>query len=160
MYPVWYVASLLAARSGISRPDGNRERVTRIALTTVGMVGWDLYLDPQMVSDGQWSWCNGGGLPGIEQIPLTNYLGWIVVATLMAVALDLLDRTGPVQPGTDTVPLVLFVWTWLGSALAHSVFLGAPELKYSALYGSAVMSVLGIPLLLSLRRRAGTGARV
>lgn len=160
MYPVWYVASLLAGRGGISRPDGNRERVTRIALTTVGMVGWDLYLDPQMVSDGQWDWCNGGGLPGLEQIPLTNYLGWIVVATLMAVGLDLLDRTGPVQPGTDTVPLVLFLWTWLGSALAHSVFLGVPELKYSALYGAAVMSTLGVPLLWSLRRRAGVGARV
>lgn len=159
MYPVWYVASLLA-RGGMPWPGGNRERVTRIALTTVGMVGWDLYLDPQMVSDGQWSWCNGGGLPGIEQIPLTNYLGWVLVATLMAVGLDLLDRTGRVHPGNDTVPLVLFLWTWLGSALAHGVLLSAPELRYSAVYGFAVMSVLGVPLLCSLRRRAGAGARV
>src|SRR6202011_1268900 len=46
-YPVWVVDGLLSRRA-----------VWRIGLTAVGAVGWDLSLDPQMVADGQWSWCD------------------------------------------------------------------------------------------------------
>ncbi|WP_241386165.1 carotenoid biosynthesis protein [Rhodococcus sp. CH91] len=149
LYPVWCVASRLV-RSGPGR----------VGAVTVGMLGWDLYLDPQMVADGHWSWCNGGGLPGIEHIPLTNYAGWLLVAALMATVLVLVDsrsgRTG--TPRNDGVPLALFLWTWLGSALAHSVFLDAPELRYSAVYGFVVMGVLGVPLLVSLVRSRAAGA--
>ncbi|EKT80192.1 caratenoid biosynthesis protein [Rhodococcus opacus M213] len=145
-YPVWCVASVLAR--------GPYRRLTRIALTTIGVVGWDLYLDPQMVADGQWHWCvTDAGLPGVEHIPLTNYAGWFVVAAVMAVAVDRIDRR--LDAGTrhrDGVPIGLFLWTWLGSALAHSVFLGAPGLRYSAIYGWVAMGILGVPLLVSLLR--------
>ncbi|MFZ2176286.1 MAG: carotenoid biosynthesis protein [Rhodococcus sp. (in: high G+C Gram-positive bacteria)] len=146
-YPVWCAASRLA-RGGLPRT----------ALTTIGVVGWDLYLDPQMVTDGQWSWCNtDAGLPGIEQIPLTNYAGWLVVAALMALVMDLVDRrstapTDPTDRQRDAVPLGLFLWTWLGSALAHSVFLTAPELRHSAIYGGIAMGILGVPLVVTLMR--------
>lgn len=145
LYPVWCVASRLT-----------RTVPTRIAAVTVGMVGWDLYLDPQMVADGQWEWCNAGGLPGIEHIPLTNYAGWVLVAAAMATVLALRDSratraaSGNDAPVDDIVPLALFLWTWLGSALAHSVFLDAPELRFSAIYGLVVMGVPGVPLLYSL----------
>ncbi|MFC0453478.1 carotenoid biosynthesis protein [Rhodococcus jostii] len=145
-YPVWCAASVLAR--------GPHRRAVRVALTTVGVVGWDLYLDPQMVADGQWRWCvTDAGLPGIEHIPLTNYAGWFFVAAVMAVAVDRIDRR--FDSGTrhrDGVPIALFLWTWLGSALAHSVFLDAPELRYSAVYGWFAMGILGIPLLVSLLR--------
>ncbi|UYP17474.1 carotenoid biosynthesis protein [Rhodococcus sp. Z13] len=142
LYPVWCVASRLF-----------RNGPARIAAVTVGMLGWDLYLDPQMVADGQWTWCNAGGLPGIEHIPLTNYAGWLLVAALMGTVLVLVDaRSGHERPVRDAVPVALFLWTWLGSALAHSVFLDAPELRYSAVYGFVVMGVLGVPLLVSLAR--------
>lgn len=145
-YPVWCVASRLT-----------RARLPRIVLATIGVVGWDLYLDPQMVADGQWRWCvTDAGLPGVEHIPLTNYAGWVVVALAMAVLVTLLDvldrrpRTTPLRH--DAVPTALFLWTWLGSALAHAVFLDAPELRYSAVYGAVAMGVLGVPLLVVLAR--------
>ncbi|WP_425295701.1 hypothetical protein [Nocardia abscessus] len=47
------------------------------------------------------------------------------------------------------VPVTLFLWTWLGSALAHAVFLG---LLPSAGYGFAGMAVLGVPLLVAAAR--------
>ncbi|MEE2031526.1 carotenoid biosynthesis protein [Rhodococcus chondri] len=156
MYPIWCVASRIFPRPA-----------ARLAAVTVAMVGWDLYLDPQMVADGQWTWCHGGGLPGIEHIPLTNYAGWTVVAAMMALALYAVDRrAGALSPRGDAVPTVLFLWTWLGSALAHSVFLDAPELRWSALYGAVVMGTLGVPLLgkwavrrqrEARRRRAASG---
>ncbi|WP_072688654.1 carotenoid biosynthesis protein [Rhodococcus marinonascens] len=158
-YLAWCVASVLA-RGPLLRP-------IRILLATIGVVGWDLYLDPQMVADGQWTWCVAdAGLPGLEHIPLTNYAGWLLVTVVMAVAVDRIDllidhgvnrrielQVDAAAPRSDGVPIGLFLWTWLGSALAHSVFLGAPELRYSAMYGWIVMGILGVPLLISLMRQ-------
>nr|WP_309231696.1 carotenoid biosynthesis protein [Nocardia sp. SYP-A9097] len=140
IYPVWMVAGLLSSRVGV-----------RVSLTALGAVGWDLFLDPQMVADGQWHWTAGApGLPGLGQIPYTNYLGWLAVALVMAALLELWDRTAGDSGQARVVPVAVFLWTWLGSALAHAVFLGLPV---SAIYGFAGLGVLGIPLVRGLMAR-------
>src|SRR5690606_28285319 len=146
----------IVRRSGI---ESKWRPAVRIALAAVGMVGWDLYLDTQMVTDGQWIWTSGSpGLPGIPSIPLTNYLGWFVIALMMAGVVEVVGgricTRRPVRESvSDVAPLVLFLWTWLGSALAHAVFLDGDELKFSAIYGFVGMGVVGIPLLWRLRDR-------
>ncbi len=147
-YPVWCAATHAI---GAGRP------LLRAAVAAVGIVGWDLYLDPQMVADGQWRWCGAHpALPGLEPIPWTNYAGWLLVAAAIVTVLTVADhglrRPAPTA-AADTVPVALFLWTWLGSALAHAVFL--PELNWSALYGLVAMGVVGVPLLRHLSR-AGT----
>ncbi|WP_051026825.1 carotenoid biosynthesis protein [Nocardia higoensis] len=150
LYPVWMVATLVTERAGAVREPA------RIALTVVGALGWDLFLDPQMVTDDRWTWCDtDSGLPGLPEIPLTNYLGWLVVALCMALLLTVWERAAPPPSGQRrdmdyTVPVVVFLWTWLGSALAHLAFLGLPV---SAGYGFVGMGVLGVPLLVVLARR-------
>jgi putative membrane protein len=140
IYPVWVVAGRLAA--GVAG---------RIALTAVGAVGWDLFLDPQMVADGQWTWCSTQpGLPGLSHIPYTNYLGWFIVAALLAVPLHLLDRRCPGRGDPDAVPIAVLLWTWLGSTLAHAAFLHLPA---SSGYGGAGLGILAIPMLIRLLRR-------
>ncbi|WP_280377397.1 carotenoid biosynthesis protein [Nocardia wallacei] len=53
LYPVWVVANRLGSVAAV-----------RVPLTAAGAVGWDLFLDPQMVADGQWTWCSPHpGLP-------------------------------------------------------------------------------------------------
>ncbi|MDI9896828.1 carotenoid biosynthesis protein [Rhodococcus sp. IEGM 1381] len=152
-YPIWCAVSYVVRRLDTTQV---RAAGLRIAAVAVGMVGWDLYLDPQMVTDGQWTWTAGAvGLPGVPSIPLTNYLGWLVVATLMAAVMESLDRAiGSPRPSDtrlhtsdDAVPIGLFLWTWLGSALAHAVFLDGPELRFSAVYGFLAMGAVGIPLV-------------
>ncbi|MEV6280547.1 carotenoid biosynthesis protein [Nocardia sp. NPDC051832] len=144
LYPVWVVAGMLV-----------RGAAARIGVTAVGGVGWDLFLDPQMVADGQWRWCDtGSGLPGLEQIPLTNYAGWFGVGVVMASLLVGWERISarwadPGRAASVAVPVAVFLWTWLGSALAHAVFLGLPA---SAGYGAVGMGLLGIPLLGLLAR--------
>jgi putative membrane protein len=70
--PAWAVAGRLVG----STP-------ARIAVGAVALTGWDLFLDPQMVAEGYWTWPGGGAYRGI---PLSNFAGWLVVsAGLMAV---------------------------------------------------------------------------
>ncbi|WP_083874197.1 carotenoid biosynthesis protein [Nocardia paucivorans] len=143
LYPIWVVAGLLT--------DGPAHRV---GATALGAVGWDLFLDPQMVADGHWRWCvTDAGLPGPDPIPYTNYLGWFAVAAIMAGAVMLWERTAPERDVSVAVPVGVFLWTWLGSTLAHAVFLGLP---HSAVYGFVGLAVLGIPLLAHLVRQART----
>lgn len=143
LYPVWVVANRLGPVAAV-----------RVPLTAAGAVGWDLFLDPQMVADGQWTWCSPHpGLPGLAEIPYTNYLGWFAVAMVMAVLLEVLGRRYAATTGTLAVPVTIFVWTWLGSALAHAAFLGLPA---SAAYGLLGLGLLGIPLAASIFR---SGAR-
>ncbi len=146
-YPVWCAVTYVT-ECGSYTP--NRAAVNRVVFTAVGMVGWDLYLDTQMVTDGQWTWTTDiAGLPGIASIPVSNYLGWFCVALVMSVIVEWASKQskpGP-QQISDVAPIVLFLWTWLGSAMAHAVLLDGPELRYSAGYGFLVMGVVGGPLV-------------
>lgn len=149
-YCMWWVSSLVTSNPAL-----------RIPLATVGMVGWDLYLDPQMVSAGLWTWDDrDSGLPGVDQIPLTNYAGWAGVAALMFVLLATLDRE-PVDttPPAPITPVGWFCWTWLGSALAFLVFLDDPDLPPAVPYGLAAMGVLGVPAGSALWRRTRNRSR-
>ncbi|MFD4354153.1 carotenoid biosynthesis protein [Nocardia sp. NPDC058518] len=145
LYPIWVVAGILA--DGQRADPSSVSNARRVGLFALGAVGWDLFLDPQMVADGQWTWSvTDAGLPGLPEIPYTNYLGWALVAVIMAVLLTLLDRLlAPPGDPSVAVPVAVFGWTWLGSTLAHAVFLGLPA---SAIWGFAGLGLLGIPLFL------------
>ncbi|SCG59409.1 carotenoid biosynthesis protein [Micromonospora zamorensis] len=125
--------------------------VRRIALATVGLAAWDLFLDPQMVAEGYWVWRDATpALPGLPGIPVSNYLGWLLFAVLMMSALRPL--AGPAAEHTDRRdhPMVaLYLWTYFSSILAHAVFLDLPA---SALWGAAGMSVTAVPLAVTLLR--------
>ncbi|MFF0455137.1 carotenoid biosynthesis protein [Nocardia africana] len=141
LYPIWVAAGLLCRRTG-----------TRIVATAVGAVGWDLYLDPQMVADGQWTWCSAHpGLPGIGAIPYTNYLGWFAVGALMATLLAALERRCAPRGAGPAVPIAVLLWTWFGSALAHAVFLDLPA---SAGYGLVGLGVVAVPTAVWVLRAA------
>ncbi|MFK8022819.1 MAG: carotenoid biosynthesis protein, partial [Ilumatobacter sp.] len=47
----------------------------RITLGSAAMTAWDLFLDPQMVGEGYWTWVRRGVYRGI---PLSNYAGWLL----------------------------------------------------------------------------------
>ncbi|MBQ1034618.1 carotenoid biosynthesis protein [Micromonospora sp. C97] len=125
--------------------------VGRIALATVGLAAWDLFLDPQMVAEGYWVWRDATpALPGLAGIPVSNYLGWLLFAVLMMSALRPL--AGPAAAHTDRRdhPMVaLYLWTYFSSILAHAVFLDLPA---SALWGAAGMAVTAVPLTVTFLR--------
>ena len=128
---------------------GRRLASTRLGATLVGawaLASWDLFLDPQMVEAGHWVWTDvQAALPGAPGIPVSNYLGWLLVATLMMAVLQALPRVR----ADDRVPAALFGWTYLSSVLAFAVFFGRPAV---ALVGGVGMGVVAVPYLLALRR--------
>ena len=115
------------------------------------LTAWDLFLDPQMVAEGYWTW-TGAGPYLLDGIPVTNYVAWLVVSVAMMAAMWLVTAEREVG-GDDTVPVVLYVWTWAGSALAHAAFFGLPR---SSLYGGLGMGAVVVALW---RASARAGAR-
>jgi putative membrane protein len=99
-----------------------------------------------MVAAGHWRWrFPSPHLPGVGDVPLTNYLGWLLVALVISVALQgILATCGPAD---DRVPYALYLWTWGSSVLALAAFL---DLGAAALWGGAGMGLVAVPLALSL----------
>jgi putative membrane protein len=127
-----------------------RGRVARVAVGALALASWDLFLDPQMVDAGHWRWAEPRpSLPGVPTVPLTNYAGWLLVAALLMLALDVLLPSA--RPADDAVPYALYLWTYASSVLAHAAFFGLPA---SALWGGLGMGLVAVPLLLTLRRGA------
>jgi putative membrane protein len=109
----------------------------RVLVAGLGLAAWDLFLDPQMVAEGYWQWHDPGpALPGVPDVPLTNYLGWFAVAVAMMALM-------PRAPGDDAPMLALYLWTYASSVLAHAVFLGLPA---SAAWGALGMGLVALPL--------------
>jgi putative membrane protein len=119
----------------------------RVAVGAWALAAWDLFLDPQMVAAGHWTWSHPNPhLPGVPDVPLTNYAGWLVVSVVMSVALQAVVGRGGVD---DRWPLAFYVWTWASSALALAAFLGQPM---AALWTAAALGVVAVPLARSLWR--------
>ena len=126
-----------------------RGRTGRAVLATAALASWDLFLDPQMVADGNWEWDTKG--PALQGIPLTNYAGWVAVSAALT---QLATPAAPVQPERDALPVTLYLWTYLGSVLANAAFLRRPAVAVS---GGIGMGLVAIPLLRDTLRRAGAG---
>ncbi len=106
---------------------GRRTRHPVLTGTAI-LVTWDLFLDPQMVEAGHWTWAPSDW-PALHGIPVSNALGWIVTSVLV---LGLLDRLVPRPVHVDQrvderVPFAMLAWTWASSTLAFVVFFGRPH---------------------------------
>lgn len=138
-------------------PAGTRRRAVAVGLGAWTLAAWDLYLDPQMVAAGHWSWHDPTpALPGVPGIPLSNYAGWLIVAVAIT---STLDRALP-EPDdvrAEAVPATLLAWTWLGSALGNLVFFDRPAV---AGYGVLAMGVTTLPYLRQVAGGRATDARV
>jgi len=142
-WPAWLAAVRLARRTP-----------ARIALAAAGLAAWDLFLDPQMVAEGYWTWrAPMPALPGVPGVPIGNYLGWLGFALLLMAVLA--GAAGPraAVPGPQDRPiLALWFWTYASCVLAHAVFLGLP---WSALWGGVIMGAVVLPLAARRSRSPG-----
>ncbi len=76
----WSVAGLL-----------DRRGPRRALLAAAALTAWDVALDPRMVRDGHWTWERGGRY---EDVPLSNFGGWLLTGAVLFAAWALLDGDG------------------------------------------------------------------
>jgi uncharacterized membrane protein len=148
--------------TGGRRNTGGRRAAARVALAGLGLAAWDLFLDPRMVDQGYWRWERPRpALPGVPGVPLGNYLGWLVVATLMMTVLAAASRALPGlaadRGGADLPMLLLYLWTYLSSVLAGAVFLHLPA---AAGWTALGMAAVAVPLAVALVPLGTPGHRV
>ncbi len=100
-------------------------------------VSWDAMVDPLAVHAGYWTWFAPGGLYGV---PLTNFLGWFLVVTLLSMAVRSVwarDATAPDRTSrlaASIVPMLL-----LGSGVAFATLAVHEGFLVSATIGLGVI---------------------
>jgi len=66
-----------------------------VPLGAAALTAWDLFLDPQMLRLGLWTWAEAGPYRGV---PLSNFAGWLLVSLLvMAVIRGMLGAPGRIR---------------------------------------------------------------
>jgi uncharacterized membrane protein len=120
-----------------------------VVLGGLALAAWDLFLDPQMVGAGHWTWfAPDPALPFVPGIPLTNYAGWVLVSLLVVGALH--RALGPRRAAVSGPATALYLWVYASSVLAHLAFFGLPG---SALVGGVGMGAIAVPFAVATWRR-------
>jgi uncharacterized membrane protein len=119
--------------------------VVRVLVGAWAMAAADLFLDPQLVAAGGWSWSSTTPhLPGIPTIPLTNFAGWLVVSLVLSAVMQRLAGDG-----ADGCAIALYLWLWIGWTVAQVCFL---DMRGSAAWGFVAMGCVAVPLLRRILR--------
>ena len=122
-------------------------RSSQVVIAAIALAGWDVFLDPQMVDAHHWRWLGTTAhLPGIDDVPLSNFGGWLLVALVLMTMLRVM--AGNLRINDDGPMVALWIWTWLSSVLANIAFFHRPAV---AAWGLVAMGVVGLPLLASMR---------
>jgi putative membrane protein len=128
-------------------------------LTALVLTAWDLTLDPFMVHRAHaWVWDQGGPYLGI---PLANYVNWVEVSFIIAVACRFTDRTLASQP--DAVPAPSMGRWWEAYPIAVYALVGLSDIAIGYPPATRVISpfAMGIPVLAGLaglwQSRGGEG---
>ena len=115
-----------------------------------GMMAWDLFLDPQMVSAERWVWdFTGASVPFQPEIPLSNAFGWLLTGMGLMAILNLALRKDRRKVATSTaVPDFFLMWTWFSGVVGNLFFFDRPGV---ALIGGVVFGLVLLPYIFLLR---------
>jgi uncharacterized membrane protein len=149
-YPCLVMANELAVRT-VARQRLWLWSSTIATCGGLGLAAWDVFLDPQMVAAGHWSWRHPSpALPGVHGVPLTNLVGWLVSGTVLMALATLAVRRALGRAALRTrlqlaTPTVLLTWTWLGGIVGNAVFFDRAAV---AAWGGLLLGLVVVPYLL------------
>ncbi|PZS02103.1 MAG: carotenoid biosynthesis protein [Pseudonocardiales bacterium] len=141
----WTTVAWLALQVG-RRLAHSRAGVVGIGAAT--LTGWDVFLDPQLVADGNWRWSHPHpALPGMAGVPVSNVVGWLVVSVAL---IALFDRLVADVIIPQAIPATMLAWIYASETLGNVAFFHRGGL---AVLGGVALGACVIPYLLSLRSR-------
>ena len=116
----------------------------------IGLMIWDLFLDPQMVDAGRWSWkMVGPHVPNEPMIPLSNAAGWLFAGMgLMGLLHRILPQDRRKNSINSRVPDILLFWTLIGGVIGNIFFFHHPKIGE---FVGLIFAVYLIPYAFQLR---------
>ena len=115
-----------------------------------GLMAWDFFLDPQMVSAERWTWeITGRTVPFQPEIPLSNAFGWLLTGMgLMALLHYFLPSERRSLGSSRAVPEFFLAWTWVGGVIANLFYFERPGVAF---IGGLALGALVVSYFLSVR---------
>jgi putative membrane protein len=103
------------------------------------LMAWDIFLDPMMLDLGGWTWLSTkSSVPGLPDIPLQNFAGWLLVGTVSTALLTVLavPRASKKQPAT------LYLWVYVSSVVGATFYFDRPSVAW---IGGISMGLVAVP---------------
>jgi len=126
-----------------------RNPLLKVAMGAWLMAAWDLYLDPQMIHEGYWTWFTATGEATFD-IPWTNFVGWFATSAVFMWLLHMNDASREMNEAHNsehmpTTPAAMLLWVWIGSFVANVLpfapYLDRPAVAFTGLIGMGVVLV-------------------
>jgi len=116
----------------------------------LGLMTWDLFLDPQMVAANRWSWkFSGASIPFAKEIPLSNSAGWLFTGMgLMALLHWALPKDRRKHGASLAIPNIFLGWTLFSGIIGNLFFFHRPGI---ALVAGALFGAVLAPYFFALR---------
>lgn len=118
-----------------------------VAVAALALIAWDVFLDPQMVRAGLWTWARHGEYVGI---PLENYAGWLLTALILFAGFSRL-RVEPFNSRLTwfaVLPVLSYCWTWFGSSIVNIFWWGQPVVGIAGFVAMGIFAVPALKILL------------
>lgn len=109
----------------------------RVCAGAGALTAWDLFLDPQMVRLGLWTWARDGFYRGI---PVSNFAGWLLVSALVMLVVGRVH--GGTGPGRGL--LVLYTVMAVMETVAFAAVFDPPD-PLVAVAGGITMGAFAAP---------------
>lgn len=110
------------------------------------LAGWDLFLDPQMVAAGRWTWTvEGSHIPFVPDVPLSNFFGWLLAGCAIVAFLNLVL---PFERRKESASLravtILLTWVLFSGFIGNLFFFDRPGLAF---LGAAFFGAFATPFI-------------
>ncbi|MFA1542610.1 carotenoid biosynthesis protein [Actinomadura monticuli] len=116
----------------------------RWAAGALALTAWDLFLDPQMLRMGLWTWADDGPYRGV---PVSNFAGWLAVSLVVMAAIDAI--VGRSEAAASGGLIAIYGVMTAMETLAFAAVFEPPD-RVVALAGGAAMGTFAV---LAWRRR-------
>ena len=110
------------------------------------LAAWDLFLDPQMVAAGRWTWeVPGAHVPFTPDVPLSNLFGWLLAGITITAFLNLiLPFERRKEHASHSAVTILLSWVLFSGLIGNLFFFDRPGL---AVFAFAIMGALAAPFI-------------